>query len=67
MAKKVKTEYVCNECGGTTIKWAGQCPHCKAWNTLEEFVIKEGIASRYSTDRLTTAAGLSKPLGRFRT
>ena len=63
MAKKVKTEYVCNECGGTAIKWAGQCPHCKAWNTLEEFVIKEGIASRYSTDRLTTGRGFVETSG----
>ena len=52
MAKKVKTEYVCSECGGTALKWQGQCPHCKAWNTLEEFTVQEGIASRYGTDRL---------------
>ena len=37
MAKSaVKTQYVCNECGGTSVKWQGQCPHCTAWNTLSE-------------------------------
>lgn len=33
---KDKTLYVCNECGGQTSKWQGQCPHCLAWNTLTE-------------------------------
>ena len=33
---KDKTLYVCNECGGQTSKWQGQCPHCLAWNTLGE-------------------------------
>ncbi len=33
---KDKTLYVCNECGGQTSKWQGQCPHCLAWNTLIE-------------------------------
>jgi len=27
--------YVCNECGGHTLKWQGQCPACGAWNSLE--------------------------------
>jgi DNA repair protein RadA/Sms len=31
-----KTIYTCRECGGTHAKWLGQCPHCKAWNTLDE-------------------------------
>lgn len=32
---KVKSAYVCTECGSTSVKWAGQCPECGAWNTLE--------------------------------
>jgi len=35
---KPKTVYRCNECGGVAPKWQGQCPHCHAWNTLEESV-----------------------------
>jgi DNA repair protein RadA/Sms len=31
-----KTTFVCNECGGASPKWVGQCPDCGAWNTLEE-------------------------------
>ena len=44
---KTRTEFVCNECGGTTAKWQGQCPHCKAWNTLQEFKVAQGIAARH--------------------
>jgi DNA repair protein RadA/Sms len=31
-----KTVYTCTACGGTNPKWLGRCPHCEAWNTLEE-------------------------------
>ena len=42
-----KTIYTCRECGGTNAKWLGQCPHCKAWNTLEETVAEAaGPATR---------------------
>lgn len=36
MAEKIKSVYVCSECGYETSKWLGQCPKCKAWSTLEE-------------------------------
>jgi DNA repair protein RadA/Sms len=31
-----KTFYTCRDCGGTNAKWLGRCPHCAAWNTLDE-------------------------------
>lgn len=31
---KVKTAYVCNDCGAEFSKWQGQCSACQAWNTL---------------------------------
>ncbi len=37
MAKE-KSIYTCTECGGISPKWLGRCPHCQAWNTLEEGV-----------------------------
>ncbi len=33
---KSTTSYVCRECGHRAPKWMGQCPGCRAWNTLEE-------------------------------
>jgi len=38
---KVRTRYVCSECGGVSPKWLGQCPACQAWNTLVEGVEPE--------------------------
>ena len=33
---KSKTLYQCQQCGGNSTKWQGQCPHCYEWNCLEE-------------------------------
>ena len=33
---KAKTMFYCTECGNELPKWAGQCPACKAWNTIVE-------------------------------
>lgn len=35
---KLKTVYLCQDCGHKAAKWAGQCPGCAAWNTLVEEV-----------------------------
>jgi DNA repair protein RadA/Sms len=43
---RAKTIYTCTECGGQTLKWQGQCPHCMAWNTLVE-TVAEKTASRF--------------------
>ncbi len=33
---KLRTKYVCQQCGGEQSKWVGKCPDCGSWNTLEE-------------------------------
>ncbi|WP_196138661.1 DNA repair protein RadA [Aliikangiella sp. G2MR2-5] len=35
---KVKTQYVCTECGAVSPKWSGQCMECQQWNCLVEQV-----------------------------
>jgi DNA repair protein RadA/Sms len=35
---KVKTIFVCQQCGYESLKWMGKCPGCGAWNTLVEEV-----------------------------
>ena len=44
---KPKSIYTCNECGGTSPKWLGKCPHCNAWNTLIESVADALSKHRY--------------------
>lgn len=36
MAPKIKTVYVCSQCGYVAPKWCGQCPDCGEWNTMNE-------------------------------
>lgn len=53
--------FVCRDCGGESLRWAGQCPHCRAWNTLEEFqATRRGRESRRSAP--SPAAAGSRPL-----
>lgn len=33
---KVKTKFVCRECGTESVKWLGRCPGCGEWNTFDE-------------------------------
>lgn len=33
---KIKTSYICSECGFESPKWYGKCPSCGEWNTLNE-------------------------------
>ncbi len=36
MASKIKSVYICSECGYESAKWYGKCPSCGEWNTLNE-------------------------------
>ncbi len=42
---KVKTEYVCQSCGYSSVKWLGRCPGCNSWNTLAEERLYEPTSS----------------------
>ena len=44
MPAMAKTVYTCRECGGISPKWLGKCPHCNAWNTLDEGVAEPTVA-----------------------
>ena len=38
---KLKTIYVCTQCGETSPRWLGRCHSCGAWNTMTEDVVAE--------------------------
>ena len=42
---KLKTQYVCTNCGSTHARWSGKCPICGEWNTLVEEVVAVGPSS----------------------
>ena len=39
---KVKSVYICSECGYESPKWYGKCPSCGEWNTMNE-EIRESV------------------------
>src|SRR5437660_1603960 len=43
---KSTVTFMCSECGGESLRWAGQCPHCQAWNTLQEFQVRKAPSGR---------------------
>ena len=42
---KIKKVYECSNCGHTEAHWAGQCPSCGKWGTLNEVTVKESKKS----------------------
>ena len=45
---KIKSVYICSECGYESPKWYGKCPSCGEWNTMNEEIkepVKSGSAS----------------------
>jgi DNA repair protein RadA/Sms len=62
MAKKPSTRYVCSNCGATTTSWAGRCPQCGEWNTLEEQVVGGTIAGTNVSGTPLKAAAIATSL-----
>ena len=51
MASKIKSVYICNECGYESPKWYGKCPSCSEWNTMNE-EIKQQTSSVISKAKI---------------
>jgi len=61
-APKVRTAYVCTECGGEHGKWQGQCAECGAWNTLAQVSLGgEGDAAPAAARRSGWAGKVDPP------
>ena len=37
---KSKTQYVCQSCGASSVKWVGKCPDCGEWNSFVEETVQ---------------------------
>jgi DNA repair protein RadA/Sms len=44
---KIKTVFICQNCGFNSPKWLGRCPSCGEWNSLIEEIAEE-IPTEYS-------------------
>lgn len=43
---KIKTAYVCSNCGNDSPKWLGKCPVCGEWNTYVEESINTSVTKK---------------------
>jgi len=59
---KDKTIYTCQECGGTSPKWLGKCPHCNAWNTLEETRAEPAAVGKNRMQALARGLNAAQPV-----
>jgi len=51
---KEKIQYICQNCGATSLKWIGRCPVCNEWNTYQE----ERTTSYANTNKKVKQASL---------
>lgn len=56
---KTTVTFMCTDCGGESLRWAGQCPHCQAWNTLQEYQVRKAPGGR---SRPSTAPSAARPM-----
>ncbi len=52
---KIKSLYVCSQCGYESAKWYGKCPSCGDWNTMNEEIRETARSS------VGTGAALRRP------
>lgn len=62
MAGKVKTVYICRECGFESAKWNGKCPSCGEWNTFEEQEIVTSSSKSSLTKNTPAVINLSSQI-----
>ncbi|MFZ4574982.1 MAG: DNA repair protein RadA [Phycisphaerales bacterium] len=63
---KARTVFVCRQCGAAQHRWAGKCPDCNAWDSLEQTSIDPGAAQDPHLGLAVAAARMSDasdPLG----
>ena len=56
---KIKTQYVCQDCGYSSPRYLGRCPNCGAWNTLVEEVEKPNKTNKKT--RVSFSGSSPKP------
>lgn len=55
---KIKSSYICADCGYESPKWIGKCPDCSAWNSFNE----QKIDTSKSASKINTHAREVTPL-----
>ena len=59
---KIKSAFVCSQCGNDSPKWLGKCPVCGEWNTYVEEIISKQNSAKDSVILSNYAHQQSKPV-----
>lgn len=51
---KIKSVYICSECGYESPKWYGKCPGCSQWNTMNEEIKENQKATAMVKKRVSS-------------
>jgi len=54
------SQFVCQQCGYSQVKWSGKCPNCGAWGTMVETLLKEEKTSTKRTKSVINPVTLDK-------
>jgi DNA repair protein RadA/Sms len=57
---RIKKIFACSNCGATSPKWIGKCPHCSEWNTYIEEVISKDTTTESKDRSWRTSEKVSK-------
>ena len=61
---KTQAPYHCEECGWTTLKWAGRCGECQSWGTVVE-VAAPNARSKQVKAVVPLGEGVARPITEF--
>ena len=67
MPSKIKSLYVCSQCGFESAKWYGKCPGCGEWNTLTEEIRETQKSGYVAPSQRQTAASVPVPITQIST
>ncbi len=61
---KIKSVYICQNCGSESSKWVGKCFSCGEWNTFsEEILEKKNTQSTYTKSKTVSKPKLISEIG----
>ncbi len=59
---KIKSKYVCQNCGFSSVRWSGKCPECDTWNSMVEEILSVNKKRSSPVSSLKVNAGSYKSL-----
>lgn len=54
---KIRTKFVCKNCGAESPRWLGRCPMCGEWNTMEEEKERPAVSAAHPAAAISSSRG----------